>query len=149
MLLLNECLCTRIFCYRHSPETFGYTQVSSWLLKRCLLTNSAQWNYHIHFEDGGSMDLRNVDILPQHYTTSQPWRPRNFAAVKTLKLLLCWPYTYKKGFLIVTTLFSWAVFQTGAAILILTGAHAHWVTVYKTVFGKRKFTVAELQFVHI
>jgi hypothetical protein len=26
-------------------------------------------------EDGGSMDLRNVGILPQHYTTSQPRRP--------------------------------------------------------------------------
>jgi len=27
-------------------------------------------------EDGGSMDLRNVGILPQHYTASQPQRPR-------------------------------------------------------------------------
>jgi hypothetical protein len=27
-------------------------------------------------EDGGSMDLRNVGILPQHYTASQPIRPR-------------------------------------------------------------------------
>jgi hypothetical protein len=27
-------------------------------------------------EDGGSMDLWNVDILPQHYTMSQPRRPR-------------------------------------------------------------------------
>jgi len=25
-------------------------------------------------EDGGSMDLRNVGILPQHYTASQPIR---------------------------------------------------------------------------
>jgi len=25
-----------------------------------------------HPEDGGSMDLWNDDILPQHYTTSQP-----------------------------------------------------------------------------
>jgi hypothetical protein len=27
-------------------------------------------------EDGGSTDLRNVDILPQHYTASPPRRPR-------------------------------------------------------------------------
>jgi hypothetical protein len=27
-------------------------------------------------EDGGSMDLRNVGILPQHYTASQPRRLR-------------------------------------------------------------------------
>jgi len=26
-------------------------------------------------EDGGSMDLQNVGILPCHYTTSQPRRP--------------------------------------------------------------------------
>jgi hypothetical protein len=29
-----------------------------------------------HHEDGGSMDLRNVGILPQHYTASEPRRPR-------------------------------------------------------------------------
>jgi hypothetical protein len=33
-------------------------------------------------EDGGSMDLRNVGILPQHCTASQPRRPRIFV-VKT------------------------------------------------------------------
>jgi len=27
-------------------------------------------------EDGGSIDLWNVAILPQHYTASQPTRPR-------------------------------------------------------------------------
>jgi hypothetical protein len=27
-------------------------------------------------EDGGSMDLRNVSILPQHYTALQVRRPR-------------------------------------------------------------------------
>jgi hypothetical protein len=31
---------------------------------------------NLHSEDGGSMALRNVDILPQHYTASQPRRPR-------------------------------------------------------------------------
>jgi hypothetical protein len=30
----------------------------------------------IHPEDGGSKALRNADILPQHYTVSQPRRPR-------------------------------------------------------------------------
>jgi len=28
-------------------------------------------------EDGGSKILLNVDILPQHYTASQPRRPRH------------------------------------------------------------------------
>jgi hypothetical protein len=32
---------------------------------------------HLHLgEDGGSKDLRNVGILPQHYITSQPRRTR-------------------------------------------------------------------------
>jgi len=31
---------------------------------------------HHNPEDGGSMDLWNVGILPQHYTGSQLWRPR-------------------------------------------------------------------------
>jgi len=30
----------------------------------------------LHPEDGCSMDLWNVGILPQHYTASQPRRPR-------------------------------------------------------------------------
>jgi len=29
-----------------------------------------------HPEDGGSMDLWNFGILPQHHTASQPRRPR-------------------------------------------------------------------------
>jgi hypothetical protein len=28
-------------------------------------------------EDGGSMELRNAGILPQHYTASQPRKPRH------------------------------------------------------------------------
>jgi len=32
--------------------------------------------YHLHPEDGGSMVLRNVGILPWHYTASHPRRPR-------------------------------------------------------------------------
>jgi hypothetical protein len=39
-----------------------------------------------HPEDGGSMGLRNVGILPQHYTASQPRRPQIFTAVKTSNL---------------------------------------------------------------
>jgi hypothetical protein len=30
----------------------------------------------LHPENGGSMALRNVGILPQHYTASKPRRPR-------------------------------------------------------------------------
>jgi hypothetical protein len=33
-------------------------------------------NLFLHPEDGGCMDLRNVGILPQHYTASQTRRPR-------------------------------------------------------------------------
>jgi hypothetical protein len=31
---------------------------------------------HFHHEDEGSMDIRNVGILPQNYTASQSSRPR-------------------------------------------------------------------------
>jgi hypothetical protein len=31
----------------------------------------------LHPEDGGSKVLRSVDTLPQHYTASQPRRPRH------------------------------------------------------------------------
>jgi len=42
----------------------------------------------IKVEDGGSMDLRNVSILPKHYMASQPTRTEVaiFAAVKVSKL---------------------------------------------------------------
>jgi hypothetical protein len=33
-------------------------------------------------EDGGSMDLRNAGILPQHYSTSQPTRWRQHGPLK-------------------------------------------------------------------
>jgi hypothetical protein len=31
---------------------------------------------HLQGEDGGGMDFWNVSFLPQHYTASQPRRPR-------------------------------------------------------------------------
>jgi hypothetical protein len=40
----------------------------------------------LHPEDGGSMDLWNAGILPQHYTASQPRRTRHF----TLKMEAAW-----------------------------------------------------------
>jgi len=39
-----------------------------WVVTLCSLV--------LHAEDGGIMDLRNAGILPQHYTASQPRRPR-------------------------------------------------------------------------
>jgi hypothetical protein len=39
---------------------------------RFKLSSSGLWRLHFRGEDGGSMVLRNVDILPQHYTASQP-----------------------------------------------------------------------------
>jgi len=32
--------------------------------------------HSLHSEDGGSMDLWNIGILPQHYMASQPTKPR-------------------------------------------------------------------------
>jgi hypothetical protein len=43
-------------------------------------------------EDGGSMVLRNVDILPHHYTASQPRRPRH-ACISLSNLLILLAYT--------------------------------------------------------
>jgi len=39
-------------------------------------------------EDGGSMDLRKIGILPQHHTASQPRRPQpvSITIVKASKL---------------------------------------------------------------
>jgi len=38
--------------------------------------NPEELDLNLHPEDGGSMDLRNAGILPQHYTASRPRRPR-------------------------------------------------------------------------
>jgi len=40
----------------------------------------------LHHEDGGRMDLRNVGILPQHYTASQARTPRLDTQVLMLKV---------------------------------------------------------------
>jgi hypothetical protein len=46
--------------------------VSSRILRGC----DAVWCcVHLQDEDGGSMDLRNVSVLPERYTASQPGRP--------------------------------------------------------------------------
>jgi hypothetical protein len=44
-----------------------------WIVTPCSVV-VGHWS--LHREDGGSMDLSNVDILPQNYTVSQPRRPR-------------------------------------------------------------------------
>jgi hypothetical protein len=38
--------------------------------------NPEDLDMNLHPEDGGSMDLWNVGILPQHYMSSQPRKPR-------------------------------------------------------------------------
>jgi hypothetical protein len=38
-------------------------------------------------EDGGSMDFRNFSVLPQHYTASQPRRPRRRESPKTDRII--------------------------------------------------------------
>jgi hypothetical protein len=52
-------------------EVFWAVMLCSVVVGTCCL--------HLHFtsfhpDDGGSMDLRKVGILPQHYTASQPRR---------------------------------------------------------------------------
>jgi hypothetical protein len=43
-----------------------------WVLKPCSVVLGYQ--LQLHHEDAGSMDLRDVGILPQHYTASEPRR---------------------------------------------------------------------------
>jgi len=73
VLLLTECLLL-LFRYRLSPETFGYTLLNDFLSSRVLLGYNAVQCY-----GRGPMlpPLQgDVDILPQHYTASQPSRTR-------------------------------------------------------------------------
>jgi len=52
--------CDTMWCWSRMP-TF----------RSNLLPPSSGWSED-HSEDGGSMDLCNVGILPQHYTASRP-----------------------------------------------------------------------------
>jgi len=59
--------CTRVT--RFEVLTVVKIQVKDfWVVMPCYL--------HLHREDGGSMEPRNVCILPQPYMASQPRRPQ-------------------------------------------------------------------------
>jgi hypothetical protein len=62
-----------------------------------------QWvvatKYILHPEEGGSMDLRNVGILPQYYTASQPRRWRQHGPPKHWYPYTTLHYTTPQGFI--------------------------------------------------
>jgi len=62
-----------VYTFQENNETY-FKSRSSGLWRRVFLWYDA--NVPCHPEDGGSMDLWNVGILPQHYTVSQLRRPR-------------------------------------------------------------------------
>jgi hypothetical protein len=77
---------------RHNPEDFNVhpedggskvleTLISYHSTARC--HNLEDLN--VHPEDGGSYVFRIVGILPQHYTASQPRRPRLASAFRNAK----------------------------------------------------------------
>jgi hypothetical protein len=51
--------------------------------------NPEDLDFNRHPEDGGSMDLRNFGILPQHYRASQPRRLKMEAAWTSETLIHC------------------------------------------------------------
>jgi len=65
MYEMRWALCTCEFWGFHSGDVEVF-----WAVTLC----SALVGDHIQGEEGGSMDLWNVGILPQHYTVSQPRR---------------------------------------------------------------------------
>jgi hypothetical protein len=70
--------------------TTSETLVSYHNTKWC--QNSEKLDFNLHHEDRRSMDLRNVGILPQHYTGSKPWsRPEIF------KVEIFWVVTPSSG----------------------------------------------------
>jgi hypothetical protein len=57
----------------HAVSTFFHTS-SGWRWN--MFDRSCKAPCYLHLQDGGNKALRNVGILPQHYTASKPRRPR-------------------------------------------------------------------------
>jgi hypothetical protein len=73
-------LSAALFLLAASFEAFTAVMVQVvvfWVMTPCSVVVGYQ---RFRVEDGGSKDLRSVHIIPQHYTASQPRRPR-FACV--------------------------------------------------------------------
>jgi hypothetical protein len=70
---------------RQTPKIFFYrAKIWPWIPYRGSKPGRTDWlsvttltdSQPLHPKDGRTMDLWNVGILPQHYTASQPIRPR-------------------------------------------------------------------------
>jgi hypothetical protein len=87
-------------CFK-SPEwcllnVLPFKSWSSGLWRRVVLWYDTKVS-EVYSEDGGCMDLRNIGILPHHYTASQPRRPRlELSRCESLKTRICflclWTY---------------------------------------------------------
>jgi hypothetical protein len=93
----NFLICSTYRCFYQIQFNFKY--LVSWL-KTCVIYYciSTDWpntiKRHCAPEDGGSKDLWNFGILPQHYTASQPRRWRQHGPLKRTWDGCCYISTY-------------------------------------------------------